>query len=160
MEKVEKEEKQMNHEMNQKSRISLLRILLPTIIVVAILAATWAASTFWSPRPPWSPPERPSYIPGDIEFFYIAKTVVSTINITLLIFLVLIYADLYRKTRSEFTVGLIIFSATLLLYAFTSNPIIIRAFGFRLFGLGPFALLPDLFTFAALLVLLYLSIKY
>lgn len=57
---------------------------------------------------------------------YIAKTVISTINITILIFLVLIYADIYRKTRSEFTVSLIIFPATLLLYAFTSNPIIIR----------------------------------
>jgi hypothetical protein len=160
LEKVEKEEKQMNHEMNQKSRTWLLLVLLPILIVVAILAATWAASTFWSPRLPWLPPERPPYIPGDIEFFYIAKTVVSTINITILIFLVLIYADIYRKTRSEFTIGLIIFSATLLLYALASNPIIIRAFGFRLFGLGPFALLPDLFTFAALVVLLYLSIKY
>jgi len=150
----------MNHEMNQKSRIWLLLVLLPILIGVAILAATWAASTFWSPRLPWSPPELPPYIPGDIEFFYIAKTVVSTINITILIFLVLIYADIYRKTRSEFTIGLIIFSATLLLYALASNPIIIRAFGFRLFGLGPFALLPDLFTFAALVVLLYLSIKY
>jgi hypothetical protein len=29
-----------------------------------------------------------------------------------------------------------------------------------MFGLGPFALLPDLFTFAALTVLLYLSVKY
>jgi hypothetical protein len=71
-----------------------------------------------------------------------------------------VYADIYRKTRSEFTVGLIIFSATLLLYALTSNPIVIRAFGFRLFGLGPFALLPDVFTFVALIILLYLSIKY
>ncbi|MBC7130472.1 hypothetical protein H5T51_04545 [Candidatus Bathyarchaeota archaeon] len=75
-------------------------------------------------------------------------------------FLTAIYADIYRKTRSEFTIGLIIFSAALLLYALTSNPIIIRAFGFRPLGLGPFALLPDLFAFAALMVLLYLSFKY
>jgi hypothetical protein len=38
--------------------------------------------------------------------------------------------------------------------------LVIWAFGFRLFGLGPFAMLPDLFTFAALAVLLYLSVKY
>jgi hypothetical protein len=37
---------------------------------------------------------------------------------------------------------------------------VIWAFGFRAFGLGPFAMLPDLFTFGALVVLLYLSIKY
>jgi hypothetical protein len=29
-----------------------------------------------------------------------------------------------------------------------------------LYGLGPFALLPDLFEFVALTVLLYLSVKY
>jgi len=149
----------MENQMNKKSKTWLLLILLPILVVVAILAATWAASTFWYPRFPWQP--RPPYkIPGDIEFFYITKTVVSTINIALLIFLLLIYADIYIKTRSEFTIGLIIFSATLLLYALTSNPIIIWAFGFRPFGLGPFALLPDLFTLAALVVLLYLSIKY
>ncbi|MEM3731028.1 MAG: hypothetical protein QW667_07930 [Candidatus Bathyarchaeia archaeon] len=149
----------MKHQMERKSKTWLLLILLPILVVVAILAATWAASTFWFPRAPWQP--RPPYnIAGDIEFFYIAKTVVSTINITLLVFLLLIYADIYRKTRSEFTIGLIIFSATLLLYALVSNPIVISIFGFRMFGLGPFALLPDLFAFAALAVLLYLSIKY
>jgi len=150
----------MKHEMIRNPRTWLLLVLLPILIVVAILAAIWATSTFWYPRLPWQPPERPPYIPWDIEFFYIAKTVISTINAIILIFLIFVYIDIYRKTRSEFTVGLVIFSATLLLYALTSNPIVIRAFGFRLFGLGPFALLPDFFTLAALIVLLYLSIKY
>jgi len=159
LEKVEKEVKPMKREMDQKSRTWPLLILLPILVVVAILAAIWATSTFLYPRFPWQP--RPPYeIPGDIEFYYIAKTVVSTINITMLIFLLILYADIYRKTRSEFTIGLIIFSATLLLYALVSNPIVISLFGFRIFGLGPFALLPDLFTFAALIVLLYLSVKY
>jgi hypothetical protein len=161
LEKVEKEAKQMEREMSKNSRTWLLLVLLPILIVAAMLAAIWATSTLFYPRRPWQPPEPLPYeIPWDIEFFYIAKTVISTINIIILVFLVLIYIDIYRKTRSEFTIGLIIFSATLLLYALASNPILIRAFGFRLFGLGPFALLPDLFTFAALIVLLYLSIKY
>jgi hypothetical protein len=158
LEKVEKEVKQMKREMNQKSRTWPLLILLSILVVVAILAVTWATSTFWYPRHPWQP--RPYEIPGDIEFFYIAKTVISTINVTMLIFLLISYIDIYRKTRSEFTIGLIIFSATLLLYALVSNPMVISIFGFRIFGLGPFALLPDLFTFAALIVLVYLSIKY
>ena len=160
MEKVEKEVKQIKNQMNQKPRIWPLLILLPIIVVIAILAATWATSTFWSPYHPWQPRVRPPYVPGDIEFYYTAKTVVSTINILLLVFLLIGYGDIYRKTRSEFTIGLIIFSVTLLLYALTSNPILMWAFGFRPFGLGPFALLPDLFTFAALIILLYLSIKY
>ena len=148
----------MKNHMNKSMRIWLI---LATVIVVAVLAALWALSTFWFPRYPWGPHPRPQEsIPGDIEFFYTAQTVVSTINVTLLIFLLLAYISIYRKTRSEFTIGLIIFSAVLLLNALASNPLVIRAFGFRPFGLGPFALLPDLFTFVALIVLLYLSIEY
>ena len=97
--------------------------------------------------------------PGDIELFYTAKTVLSTINIALGIILLFIYIDIYRKTKSDFTVGLIIFSGILLFYILTSNPIMHWAFGFRAFGLGPFAMLPDLFTCIALSVLLYLSLK-
>ena len=148
----------MKHCMNKNVRTWLI---LATLIVVTILAALWATFTFWLPPPlrehRWPPPHD---IVGDIEFFYTAKTVVSTINVTLLISLLVTYIDIYRKTRSEFTIGLIIFSAVLLMNALASNPLVIWIFGFRAFGLGPFALLPDLFTFGALAVLLYLSIKY
>jgi len=148
----------MKNRMNKSMRIWLI---LAMLIVVAILAAIWASSTFWPTRYPWEPrPRPPENIPGDIEFFYTAKTVVSTINVTLLIFLLLTYISIYRKTRSEFTIGLIIFSMVFLLNALASNPLVTWAFGFRPFGLGPFALLPDLFTCVALGVLLYLSVKY
>jgi hypothetical protein len=99
-------------------------------------------------------------VDGDIEFFYTVKTIISTINVTLLIFLLITYIDIYRKTQSEFTIGLMIFSMVLLLYALTSNPLLHLIFGFYAFGLGPFAMLPDLFTCAALAVLLYLTVKY
>lgn len=97
---------------------------------------------------------------GDIELYYTAKTVVSTVNMTLVIILMLTYIAIYRKTKSEFTVGLIIFSTILLLYTLASNPMMQWTFGFRAFGLGPFAMLPDLFTCVALAVLLYLTVKY
>jgi len=148
----------MNNRMNKNM---IIWLLLPILIVVAILTALWATSTFGLSRLPWEHHPPPPYeIPGDIEFFYTAKTVVSTINLTILVFLVIIYIDIYRKTRSEFTIGLMIFSTVLLLNALASNPLVIWAFGFRAFGLGPFAMLPDLFTFGALIVLLYLSVKY
>jgi len=148
----------MKSRMNKSLRIWLI---LATVIVVAILAALGATSGVWfSPFPFERRPLPPGSIPGDIEFFYTAKTVVSTVNVTLSIILLLIYVNIYEKTRSEFTIGLIIFSMVFLLNALASNPFLIWVFGFRPFGLGPFALLPDLFTLAALLVLLYLSIKY
>jgi hypothetical protein len=132
-------------------------LVLVIVVVVATLAALWAVSNRF-PFERRAPP--PEFIPGDIEFYYTAKTVVSTINVTLLVFLLLTYADIYIKTRSEFTIGLMLFSIVLLLNALASHPFIIWLFGFRPSGLGPFALLPDLFTLGALAVLLYLSVRY
>jgi hypothetical protein len=80
--------------------------------------------------------------------------------VTIATFLLLTYVNIYRKTRSEFTIGLVIFSAVFLLNALASNPLVIWAFGFTSVGLGPFAMLPELFTCGALMVLLYLSVKY
>ncbi len=147
----------MNDGMNKSVRNWLILV---TLIVVAILAVLWATSTTWFPRPPFEPRPPRFDIRGDIELFYTVETVVSTINTTLSIFLLLIYVSIYQKTRSEFTLGLIIFSAVLLLRALVSIPLVYRAFGFYEFGLGPFAMLPDLFTLVALTLLLYLSVKY
>jgi hypothetical protein len=72
----------------------------------------------------------------------------------------LTYVSIYLRTRSEFTIGLIIFSAIFLLNVLASNPMVMWICGYRPSGLGPFAMLPDLFTFVALVVLLYLSVKY
>jgi len=135
-------------------------LIVGTLIVVAVLATLWATSTSWFPRHPWDPRRPPENILGDVELFYTVGTVVSTVNLTLSIFLLFIYIGIYQKTRSEFTIGLVIFSAVFLLNALASNPLVIRAFGFWPVGLGPFAMLSDLFTLAALAVLLYLSVKY
>ncbi|MEM2025813.1 MAG: hypothetical protein QXW94_05945, partial [Desulfurococcaceae archaeon] len=85
-------------------------LLLPILIIsLAITTILLLAVHLWF-RPslhPWGLRERPLLISlWDIEFFYIAKTVFSTLNALLLLSLLAIYVDMYRKTRSEFTVGL------------------------------------------------------
>jgi hypothetical protein len=153
----------MKNRMNRNLRNLLI---LATVIVVAIIATLWATSTSWFPPYPFQPrfeePGRPPLmnIRGDIELFYTVETVVSAINVTLSTILLIMYVSIYRKTRSEFTIGLIIFSVVLLLHAFVSIPLLHLAFGFYPIGLGPFAMLPDLFTCLALGVLLYLTFKY
>ena len=96
---------------------------------------------------------------GDIELFYKIQTILSSINATLLVFLLGTYVDMYMKLKSEFTIGLMLFSLTLLMYALTSNPLLQWIFGYQAFGLGPFAMLPEMFTTLALSVLLYLTLK-
>jgi hypothetical protein len=140
-------------------------LVILAVVAVAILAAIWAAAAIYQfqvyhPGFPFRPVQPPGYIPGDIELFYIARTVISAVNITLLVVLIATFASIYVKTRSGFTIGLLIFAVVFLIKDLTSNPFVIGAFGFRLYGLGPFALLPDLFELVALTVLLYLSVEY
>lgn len=141
--------------MNRNAKIQVIFI---TLIAVALLATFWATINLplrpFGERGPFGP------VPGDIELYYTITTVVSTINIALLLILLITYSDMYVKTKSEFLIGLMIFSVVLLLNALTSNPLITQIFGFRAAGLGPFALLPDLFTFVALVILLYITFKY
>lgn len=155
MEKIEKGKKTMNNHMNNNTKVWLVVIV--TLIAIALIAALWASHSFTFPQRPLP---TSGDIRGDLELFYIAQTVVSTVNVSLLIFLLTTYIDIYRKTRSQFTLGLIIFALAFFLRTVTANPLFMRAFGFAAFGLGPFALLPELFEFVALSILLYLSAKY
>ncbi|TRO47064.1 hypothetical protein E2P60_03965 [Candidatus Bathyarchaeota archaeon] len=145
----------MNSHMNKNRKILL--VIIVAVIAIALVAAFWAYYSFPFPERSIPPAE---HIFGDFEFFYVAQTVLSTVNVALLIFLLTTYIDIYRKTRSHFTLGLIIFSLAFLFRTLTANPLFMWVFGFRAFGLGPFALLPDTFELVALSVLLYLSAKY
>jgi hypothetical protein len=127
----------------------------PWLILVAVVAAV-LLSVFWALA--MSPPPPPA-APVDFALFQLLKTVISSLNITLLVVLLATYADIYRKTKSAFAIGLVIFSLILLFHAVVSSPLIPLLFGFRAVTLGPFLILPDLFTLMALLVLLYLSMK-
>ena len=153
--------------MNKYIKVGLI---LGVLVVVALLADYLATqntpfpeASIFAPRP--LPFDRINIdsnyysVMGDIELFYKIKTVLSSINATLLVILLATYTDMYIKLKSEFTFGLIVFSLILLFYALSSNPLLQWLFGFRAFGLGPFAMIPDLFTSLALAVLIYLTMK-
>jgi hypothetical protein len=95
--------------------------------------------------------------PGDLQIYYSFKAVLASVNAFLLISISLIYIKVYNETGLEFSLGLVIFSFALLFYALTSNPLLVRYAGFMGSGLGPFAMLPDLFTCIASITLLYLT---
>jgi hypothetical protein len=96
----------------------------------------------------------------NLDFYLNAKIVISFVNIVLACSLLVVYVDLVRKVKSSFTVGLILMTVALLLYAITSNPVIHALFGFRfLGGEGPFTMIADIFASAALFILLWLSLE-
>ena len=149
----------MEKQMDKRLKFGLIFVVLAA---VAIFAAFWALYLRQQHIPSFAqsriPP--PHAIPGDFEYFYVVSTIISTINIALLVILAIIYYSIYIKTRSQFTIGLIIFALVFLVQNVTSSPFIAAPFGFRAYGLGPFEFLPGLFEFVALTILLYLSIKY
>jgi len=93
---------------------------------------------------------------ASIEIFY-AKVVVSTLNMLLLAFLIHNYAKAYVNVKSRFSLGLLMMAVALLAGSFTANPLLQAFFGFRGTGIGPFLLVPELFTLAAVAILIWLS---
>jgi hypothetical protein len=146
----------MKKQMDSRIKIGLIFALL---VAVAIFATFWV---LLERLPTFEPRGLPgtSFIPGDLEFFYAANSILSAVNIALLVVLTIIYVDIYVKTRSQFTIGLLIFALVFLVKDLTSSPIIMSMFRFRAYGLGPFEFLPGLLEFFALSVLLYLSVRY
>lgn len=97
---------------------------------------------------------------GDFDWYYTFKAVLSTVNLALLVVLLAIYFGVYLDTHSEFALGLLVFAVAMMMYAVTSNPWMQSAFGYRAYGLGPFAFFPDLFALTALVILLFYAIRY
>jgi hypothetical protein len=88
------------------------------------------------------------------------KVVATLGNIILLLCLLAIYAKNYEQIKSKFALGLIAFIILLLVQALTSNPFVHAIWGFRrIHALGLFTIVPDLFEFIALVILLYISLK-
>ena len=57
-----------------------------------------------------------------------------------------------------FLIRILVRSVAHLLYALSSNPLVTQMMGFKHgVGLGPFTFLPDIFTAAAVVILLYMS---
>ncbi|MCW4017523.1 MAG: hypothetical protein NWF00_02385 [Candidatus Bathyarchaeota archaeon] len=140
----------------------LFTVLLAAASLITLIMSAYQASQESQTVRPTFPFETRVYRlnPADIELFYVARTVFSTINIVLIIVLIVNYLSIYLKTKSDFTVGLLLFVVFFLIKDIAWSPFVVGYFGFGLFGLGPFAFLPDLFELVGLSALLYLSVKY
>lgn len=87
------------------------------------------------------------------------KTAISFINLALIIPLFAIYAGIYRKMKSSFTLGLMAVIFALGMYAVTSNPLVVGTLAGRIGDIGLFQIIPDLCATAALLILIRISLE-
>lgn len=139
-------------------RIALIAAVVLGLAIVGYFAAAYL--TLATPLRPIGPPfgiRVPN--PDELAEYIMIRTIVSTVNIGLSICLLIVYAGIYLRTRAQFTFGLVILAATLLLYAVTSNPLLLMLLWFRPHGFFSIMGLPELFTTVAVIVLLYLSLK-
>ena len=134
-----------------KENRSLIGIIVVALIVAAIVYVLASQSSFTIGH---GMGQRQS---GDYVIYYKIKAVLASVNAFLLIVLSSTYWKVYSDTELEFSLGLVIFSIALLLYSLVSNPLLVSVAGFKASGLGPFAMLPDLFTCIASFTLLYIS---
>jgi len=142
----------------------MLRVgLLASVLAIAILGIISGVYTF-SPANGSASPFLGAWFGIDCDWsfgpFFVVGTVFSTANMVLSAILLITYVGTYRKTKAEFNLVLIIVAVTLLCYSFVANPLVITVLGYGASGLGPFFMLPDLFTFVTLSALLYLSLRY
>jgi len=150
---------------NHMNRKQQLLIILAAFVLLTLAVAIYAVYSM--SQPPQEvfpfPPNRQEVNLSDMRLYYVTRTVFNTINIVLLIVLLVTYVSIYLKTRSNFTVGLLLFASVFLIKDVAASPLLSGMFGSGMFGLGPFVLwfilLPDIFELIALSVLVYLSIK-
>jgi hypothetical protein len=103
-------------------------------------------------------PEQLMEISNMLALYIKGRTVLALINTGLLLYLIFLYVGIYRETRSNFSLCLVLFSVTLFLYSITSNPILIWVNGFESVNIfNVFNFLPDVFTTLASAILIYLS---
>jgi hypothetical protein len=141
--------------MDRKTKLGVLAICcVLAIVLIGMFLSKKLPHFLTQPRGAPPPPT-----PWDSEWYYNAQTVISIVSIAFSIFLLAMYADSYRKTRSDVSVALMIFAVVLFLSSLTSNPALQFAFGFKAFGLGPFAMLPLLFQCIGLMILSFIALR-
>lgn len=139
--------------------ISVIALVLASMTIPVIVKMQQPGSGQTPAQPqnvqPGQQPQQPA---GQAENKQL-KTAISFVNIGLIIPLFVIYAGIYRKMRSSFTLGLIAVIFALGMYAVTSNPLIIGLLGGRTGDIGLFQIIPDICATVALIILIRISLE-
>ena len=142
--------------MKKRTLLGVFAILVIVAIILGVILSAGIIEFISSPDFPFEIP--PEFFPG-ILLYTPLKVILSLVNMVLILLMLAIYIDLYRKLKSRFTAALLLMIIVLMLNVMTSNPAVFFRFGPQLVGFGPFLIIPDLFTTIALTVLFYISLE-
>jgi hypothetical protein len=151
--------------MNLSERAMRSRYRVALALLLALIAAvTQISPCLGQPDRPRPPPWGWDFTPEDWErlrvlvpLYLTVKAIVSTITSVLLLVIVAMQIDIYRRTGAKFSLGLVLFSTSLLLYTIFANPFLHSLLGFTRIGFGPMLIIPDVLTLIASAILIYLS---
>jgi len=142
--------------MNKRSLIGVYIAVVTTAIILGLILSGILLELYRGAPFPFPVP--PEYLPV-FAFMMTLKTVVSFVNIGLILLMLGIYIDHYRKIKTNFTAGLLLLILVLLMNALTSNPLLFLRFEGPVISQGIGFIIPDLFSTIALSVLFYLSLE-
>jgi small-conductance mechanosensitive channel len=147
--------------MEKNDLIFIVLVSVIAIIIASFMIPLWVKAPQnepgKQPEPP-QPPQTPAPLHAQQPSVQL-KTVISFINIGLIIPLFIIYAGIYRRLKSSFTLGLMAVILALGMYAVFSNPLIVSLLGGHVADIGVFQIVPDLFATVALIILVRISLE-
>ncbi len=126
------------------------------VIIVGVIAGAVIMPLL---PPPHGPPPRPSEGLAGSQNLGRVASVLSAVDLALLVALIVVYIRTYIDTKARFALGLVVFLVALTAHSVTGSPPVIGAFGFGWAGLGAFYFLSTLFEAVALTAFLYLSLE-
>ena len=91
------------------------------------------------------------------QSFLFERILINSVASILIAIVLNTYISIYLKTKSKFSLGLVIIAVSLFIQTLTANPFLLDLFNFRLVGSGLFSLVSSITTLIAIIALLYLS---
>jgi hypothetical protein len=135
------------------------RIWVPIVLLVGILLgilSSYVAPQAEEPRFEHLPGPFLTFTPEPLLQFHV---IVTTIQIVLLVALLLVYVKVFVDTKANFSLGLVVVLAALLLNTLFSYPLLLGLSGPVSVRAGGFLLFADIFMILAYTVFLYLSLE-
>ncbi len=145
-----------------KAIIYLLVFIIVGLLIGLVLARVSIAYAQTKINEKYGDNPRLQQLVGAYADMYTLGTITICINIFLLLGLLYVYLDSFRKTKSSFVFGLVLFIGVLFIQSIVSLPVLQAALGNTGYALSTSKLLevlPNMFETLALVILFYLSME-